>query len=75
MKNPPWRTPVVVELARAVLSEKDFKTAYDLNAILADALEEAGGPERIVKHLRDWKSHTISTCPYFQWVLEENFEW
>lgn len=70
MTNPPWRTPVIVELARQSMEQG----SRDLSLILADALEEAGGPTYLITHLRH-TGHMPGICQLLRGLLNERHDW
>lgn len=71
MVKPPWRTPVIVELARQSIKEN----SWELSLILADALEELEGPQRMIDHLRNTSNHTPNECGFLYKILREEATW
>lgn len=66
MVNPPWRTPAVLGLAEQLETDKESGLAR----ILADALEEAGGPDWLIDHLRHGeREHFSMGCIYVRDVV------
>lgn len=67
MNRPSWMSPMMAQLARQSLVEN----SWDLSLILADAIEEAGGPRKLVKHLRDSGQHTPKECGWLICIQDE----
>jgi hypothetical protein len=64
-----WRAGLVVRLAQAAYEHRVLPAGTlepDRLSVLADGLEEAGGPEEVIRHLRDPGAVHVRGC----WVLD-----